>query len=86
MLQVTHPLQPAAHFDTTMDSFKEDLSHQKLRNVLLQAVQGEQADAELRDMVVRLLLRIGLIRANGEDLLRAALLQSKYKINITNEL
>ena len=49
-------------------------------------MESEQADTEIRELAVKLLLRIGLVRASGEDLLRAALLQSKYKINITNEL
>ncbi len=86
MLSLANALQPEDHFDTNMDSFKEDLANQKLRQVLLQAVESDQADTEIRELAVKLLLRIGLIRASGEDLLRAALLQSKYKINITNEL
>ena len=37
-------------------------------------------------MTIKLLLRWGLIRASAEDLLLAAQLQQKYKVDISNEL
>ena len=78
MLSVAAPLEPGVHFSTDIKSFKDDLAHKNLRSVLIAAIECAASDAELRQLCVKLLLRIGLIRASGEDLLHAALLQSKY--------
>ena len=86
LLKAASSIEPSLHFDTSIESFMGDLAHQKLRNVLLSVVESKQADPELREIVVKLLLAVGLTRASGEDILRAAILQSNFKINITNEI
>ena len=86
MLSVAAPLEPGVHFSTDIKSFNDDLAHKNLRSVLLTSIECPASDAELRQLCVKLLLRIGLIRGSGEDLLHAALLQSKYKIDLTEEL
>ncbi len=54
--------------------------------MLLRVIASDQADDQLRQIAVKLLFRMGLIHANGEDLLHAAKIQLKFKINLTNEL
>ena len=49
-------------------------------------INSKTLDKELRGLAVRLILRIGLFTADGENLLRAAILQKKYKIDLTDEL
>ena len=86
MLKVASTLEPAQKFSQDVEAFKQDLVNQKLRDALLALIDSNPSDTELKGLCVRLLLRIGLITANGENLLRAAILQKTYKIDLTDEL
>ncbi len=86
MLKVSASLEPAQKFSQDVEAFKQDLGNQKLRDALLALIDCKNYDKDLKGLCIRLLLRIGLISANGENLLRAAILQKKYNIDLTDEL
>ena len=47
----------------------------KLRHVLVSVIKSDESAGELRELSIKLLLRMGLVSASAEDLLRAALYQ-----------
>lgn len=59
-------------FSVDHKGFQDDLIHQKLRSIVLAVLNSEQADTELKTLCVKLILRWGIVRASGEDLLLAA--------------
>ena len=65
---------PGQLFYTDAIGFLEDLTQKRLRRVILSAISssGKEIEPELRELCVRLFLRMGLIRASAEDLLLAA--------------
>ena len=72
MLATSEAIGPAKLFNTNANGFRDDLQQMKLRQILIKAVQNDRTSLELRKLIVRLLLRMGLVRASAEDLLRAA--------------
>ena len=59
-------------YKSDSQGFMEDLQHQKLRRIILEALDQISDDAELQVLATRVFLRWGLIRASPEDLLLAA--------------
>ena len=58
----------------------------KIRKVLMSVIDSDRiVSADLRALCVELLYHMGLVRASAEDLLRAAIYQSKYEVNLTDE-
>ena len=72
LLATSKSLGAAKLFSTEAAGFREDLQHMKLRKVLVKAIQSDKTPKDLRELSVKLLLRMGLVRASAEDLLRAA--------------
>jgi hypothetical protein len=71
LLHSTLRVEPQRMFSQEASSFSDDLSHMQMRRILL-TVLGKTDDGEARSLIVRLLLRWGVIRASSEDLLLAA--------------
>ena len=86
LLESSQPLSQGALFNQELEGFYTDLKYAKLRSVLIRIIESESTDAELRELSVKLMLRLGKIMDSGEDLLRAALYQKHYKINVISEL
>ena len=52
----------------------------------MKVIESEQPTDELRKLCTKLLLRMGIASANGDLILRAALYQEKYQIDLTREI
>ena len=62
--------------DNTQERYLyDDLYNMKLRHVLVSVIKSDESAGELRELSIKLLLRMGLVSASAEDLLRAALYQ-----------
>ena len=86
MYNSTKSASPKDMFSASAEGFIQDLRLKKLRGLLIKTISDNTSQGELRDLCVRLLLRIGLISASPEDLLLAAKYQFEFKIDISNEL
>ena len=64
-------MEPRSLFSDDAASFNDDLCHMQMRRILLTVLERTD-DQEARQLIVRLLLRWGVIRASAEDLLLAA--------------
>ena len=82
----TRSAEPKDMFNTKIDGFMQDLWLKKLRAFLVKTISSKKSQGELRELCVRLLLRIGLISGNPEDLLLATKYQFEFKIDISDEL
>lgn len=79
-------LEPGSLFETGIAGSQEDLRCMHLRRILVSTIQSQKSEPELRELCVRLLFRIGLIRASPEDLVLAGKFQLLFKIDISDEL
>ena len=88
MLQHAEKLASGSLSSSKVASLITDSQIGKLRTILLQKID-QFHDNELfkeRDDCLLLVLRVGLVCGSAEDLLLAASLQAKYKVDITAEL
>ena len=79
-------LEAASLFGNDAIDSQEDLRCMHLRRILVSTIQSQKSGGELRELCIRLLFRIGLIRASPEDLVLAAKFQLLFKIDISDEL
>ena len=70
MLETSEGYTESVMFSQKIDGFVQDLRIQQLRALLLSVIEKERAD--MREMCVRILFRVGMIFASPEDLLLAA--------------
>ena len=69
--------------------FELDLQMIPVRDILLSALEDNSSghsDSEVRELCLRLLMRIAMLTKNAETLLIASYLQKKLKIDVTHEL
>lgn len=85
-MAIMQPLQPANNYKADGQGFAEDLMFKKMRAVVLAIIDSPDCDTDLRELCVRVLLVTGTVRASAEDILHAALLQQKYKIDVSSDL
>ena len=78
-------MEEAELFKDDSDGFKVDLQAKHIRQVLQSVIEKEQVSADLRALCIQLMCQMGLVRANSEDLLRAALYQSKYSVTLLDQ-
>ena len=71
LLHATMRIDPQRLFSSEAASFSDDLCHMQMRRILLSVLERSE-DQEARQLIVRLLLRWGVVRASAEDLLLAA--------------
>ena len=64
-------IDPQRLFSSDAASFSDDLCHMQMRRILLSVLERSE-DQEARQLIARLLLRWGVVRASAEDLLLAA--------------
>ena len=74
-MAVMQQLQPAESFKSDGEGFAQDLVFKNIRAVVLALIESPDCTAELRELCIRFLLQSGTVRADAEDILRAALLQ-----------
>ena len=58
----------------------------KLSKILVKVIESDQQSIDLRQLCVELLLKMGLVSSNAEFVLRAAIYQQKYQIDLTKEI
>ena len=78
-------MKDAELFKDDPDGFKVDLQAKHIRQVLQSVIEKEQVSADLRALCIQLMCQMGLVRANSEDLLRAAIYQSKYSVALLDQ-
>ena len=71
LLITSENISPNTLFSVDHQGFQDDLTFLRLRRIILSLVNTDHANQELKTLCVRLLLRMGLIRASAEDLLLA---------------
>ena len=75
--------------DGDEEVFMLDMQLLSVRDILIRTLEDDasgKSDAEVRELCLRLLTRMGVLTKNSETLLMASYLQKKLKINITPEL
>lgn len=86
LLALTETMEPVKKFELKATTLSQDFIHEKLRRVVLSAIERADTDPKTRELSIKLLLRWGLLRASAEDLLLAARLQSKHGVDVAREL
>ena len=86
LYDATKNIQPKALFKASADGSRDDLRFKKWRQVLIKAINNEKADSELKTICIKLLCRIGLVRASAEDLILACQFQKEHKVDLTNDI
>ena len=84
MLRQADTMEPLQLFSRSAASFGHDWSMAKLRRVLTAKLEQSDTSVEIRQLCVRLLLKIGLACGNAEDLLLAA--TAKHPTDLTSYL
>ena len=85
MLAVNKDIGPGELFTFDRVGFKRDLFASQVRKVLQSVIEKQSTTDTLRTLCIKLMCQMGLTRANPEDLLRCAIYQAKYKIELTDE-
>ena len=86
LLDVNEALKPGELYEANEKFFMIDLQQIKLRQILVKVIESEQPTDDLRMLCTKLLLRMGIASASGDLILRAALYQEKYQIDLTREI
>ena len=84
LLAASGMLSPSTFFSTEASSFSEDLHYMQLRRIMVGSIQ--YGDVQVKELAIKTLLRLGVIRASPEDLMLAAQLMQKYKVDCSSEL
>ena len=71
---------------TDLNLLGRDVRLKKMRNVLHAIVESNKADLSLKNIAVRLILRLGYVHSTSQDLILAAELQEKHKLDVTWDL
>ena len=82
LLEDANKMKPGSKFTKATSGFYDDLRLANLRKILSAIVESPSASASLRLNCVRLMLRLGVVFASAEDLLNAAMLQQKFKLDL----
>ena len=68
------------------EGIARDLFVKRVRDFLLYFIESESTSKELRAKCVELLMRMGLVAANAENLILAAQFQFQFEIDISRHL
>ena len=86
MLAVNKDIKPGELFVVNRMGFKRDLFASQVRKVLQSVIEKQSGVSdELRTLCIKLMCLMGLTQANPEDLLRSAIYQAKYKVELLDE-
>lgn len=70
----------------SLKSLSSDVKLKQMRKLLTAIARSSSADAAMKTLAVRLLLRLGYVFASAEDMLLAADLQAELQLDVTWEL
>lgn len=73
-------------YDVEKEGIARDLLVKRVRDFLLTFIENENTSKELRAKCVELLMRMGLVAANAENLILAAQFQLQFEIDISRHL
>ena len=86
MLAVNKDIKPGELFAVDRVGFKRDLFASQVRKVLQSVIEKQNVVSdELRALCIKLMCLMGLTQANPEDMLRSAIYQAKYKVELSDE-
>ena len=83
----THGISDGSLFSRDAQGMQIDLLFKRIRSIILSVIRSsELRDDKLKTLCIELLMRMGCVSANPEDLILAAQYQFEFKIDISRHL